>query len=116
MIVNNFSYDEQFYRTIPACIIDGRQGNPAVAGQVGTVIKAFTDSEVHKARQPGVYTYKMETLMGNLVGSMTLQIVNGQAGLYQLWLRQAFQANSPEIIEEINIFIQGLDWIYDNLI
>jgi hypothetical protein len=115
-MINNFVFDEQFYRTIPASIIDGRGINPAVAGQIGSVIKEFCDTEVNKARAPGVLTYKLETINGNLIGAMTLQVVNGVAGLYQLWIRQAFQVNLSVIQAEISNFITGLTWNYDLLI
>jgi hypothetical protein len=115
-VINNFIYDDQFYRTIPACIIDGRNGNPAVSGQIGNVIKAFCDAEVNKASQPGVLTYKMETISGNLAGVLTLQEVNGVVSVYQLWLRDAFKANLSEIQGDISIFITGRDWVFDSLI
>lgn len=115
-MINTFTYDDNFYRTIPACIIDGRGGNTAVAGQIGFVIKDFTDAEVIKARQPGVLPYKMETDNGNLIGFMSIKVVNGIAGLYQLWLREAYKANLNEITQDISIFITSLSWEFDTLI
>lgn len=115
-MINAFTYDEVFYRTIPACIIDGRAGNPAVSGQPGFAIKAFTDAEVSKARLPGVVPYKMETINGNLIGYMSLKVVNGVASLYQLWLRQAFQPKLTEITGDISIFITSLSWNFDVLL
>lgn len=115
-MIQTFTYDEQYFRTIPACIIDGRKGNSAVAVQPGYAIKAFTDNEVDKSSQPGVIPYKMETVNGNLVGYMSIKVDNGQPSLYQLWLREAFKVNSAQIISEIGIFIQGLDWQFDSLL
>jgi hypothetical protein len=115
-VINNFIYDDNYFRTIPACIIDGRNGNAAVSGQIGTVIKAFNDAEILKSRQPGVIPYKMETINGNLAGYMSLQVSSGTASLYQLWLREAFKGNMAEIQEDISIFIASLSWMYDALL
>lgn len=115
-MINAFTYDENYYRTIPACIIDGRKGNPAVSGQIGSVIKAFTDIEVDKAGKPGIIPYKMETINGNLVGFMSLQVQLGVASQYQLWLREAFKGKLDEIQQDISIFITSLSWTYDKLI
>lgn len=115
-MINTFTYDEQYFRTIPACIIDGRKDNPNVYGQTGDVIKAFTDAEVAKASKPDVLKYKMETENGNLVGALTLKVENGSANLYQLWLREAFKVNISEITQDISIFITSLTWAYDALL
>lgn len=115
-MINSFLYDDNFYRTIPACIIDGRAGNPAVSGQTGFVIKEFYDDEVSKARKPGVIPYKMETVNGNLIGFMSLKTENGSASLYQLWLRQAYKTSSDIINQEISIFITSRNWVFDILL
>ena len=115
-MINNFTYDENYYRTIPACIIDGRKDNPAVYGQIGDVIKAFTDIEVDKASKSGIIPYKMETINGNLVGFMSLEVKFNTASVYQLWLREAFKGKLAEIQQDISIFITSLSWTFDKLI
>lgn len=115
-MINSFTYDDNFVRTIPACIIDGRSVNPAVAGQIGDVIQAFCNNEVLKAMPINVLTYKLETDNGNLMGAMTLRVVNGIASLFQLWLRAAYLGNITEITGEIGTFITERDWVFDQLI
>ncbi len=106
-------YDIEYSRTIPAVLIDSRKGTP-LANQIGSVIKSATDAEVAKV-VPGVIPYKLETMQGNLVGYIALQVASGAASVYLKGLRPAFQPFDADISSQINTFIISNIWVNDLL-
>lgn len=111
----SFIIDDQPFRTIPAVIIDSRAGTP-LAHQIGTVIKAYTDSQVALVTD-SVLVYKIESNLGNIAGYFTLQVILGNqtAQLQQFVLRPAFKQFLSEISAQIDTFITELQWKPDFL-
>lgn len=110
-----FIYDENYSRTIPACIIDARASIAAIKNQIGDVIKAYTDSQV-KAVNQNTLPYKLETMDGNLAGYITLIVDMTTEGcaLGQKVLRPAFQG-FMDIPTQISTFITSNSWKIDIL-
>lgn len=111
----NFIFEDDFSRIISAVLIDARASIPEIANQVGTVIKAYTDSKVAQVNDNTI-TYKIETDLGVLAGYFTIQVntSNKTAVLDQFVLRPAFQGFT-EIQSQIVNFIQSGDWKPDFL-
>lgn len=106
-MTNRIIFDDQWYRTIPACMIDARVGTP-YANAIGSVIQGYIDHNLTLAT--GNLTYKIETMNGGLVGVFVL----GRDGTFLFSvIRPAFQQFSEEIEQEISTFIQGNNWVYD---
>lgn len=114
-MIYNFIYDDQPFRTIPAVLIDSRAGT-SIENQVGSVIKAYTDSQVALVTD-AVIPYKIESDTGSIAGYFTLQVVLGNqtAQLQQFVLRPAFKQFLSEISAQINTFITGGQWKPDFL-
>jgi hypothetical protein len=113
-----FIYEPDYARLIPAILIDARASIPAIANQVGTVIKAYTDAAV-AAVTPETIVYKLEnTENGVIVGYMTVKTSNmGQIGiLEEVTLRPAYQNMTAEISTLISNFIQSGSFKADILI
>lgn len=103
-------------RLIPAVLIDKRAAIPAIASQVGPVIKAFTDTQVAFVTDTTL-CYRIEKRDGgNLAGYFTLQVVRqGVVALLQYELRPAFEQFNSIIQGEINSFVAAGLWASDYL-
>lgn len=101
-------------RVIPACLIDKRAAIPAISGQIGSVIKAYTDSQVALVTDTCVF-YKIETDMGNLAGYFTLSVGGSAVVILQYELRPAFEQFSVVISGLIANFISNGTWQNDYL-
>ena len=116
-----FKYEpNEFARIIPAVLIDARADIPAIANQIGTVIKAYCDVEIDKVQdKPTVLFFRVETIKnkgqdadGVLAGYFSLFIFHQGtvANLFQFQLRPAFKQNSAQIQAEISNFIGNFEW------
>ncbi len=99
----------QYQRIIQACLIDSRAAIPAIANQVGSVIKAYTDTQVSMIDNLGLYFFKVETGDGVLAGYFSIS-VNTQTApttvtIVQKQLRPAFYQFVTQISAEISNFI-----------
>lgn len=103
-------------RIVPSVLIDKRATIPAIANQVGTVIKAFVDTQVALVTNTTLF-YKIETRDGgNLAGYFSLQVVQSEVVALLLYeLRPAFEQFINQITHEINTFVASGDWNYDYL-
>jgi hypothetical protein len=111
-------------RIVPSVLIDNRVNNPAIANQVGSIIKAYTDTEAAKVTDTCVF-YKIETIksntndvgteQGNLAGYFTLEVGGSAVILLQYELRASFQQFSAAISGLINNFISNSEWQKDYL-
>ena len=104
-------YDDQYFRTIPACMIDARVGTP-LANATGAMMEEFIQPKVALI-VPGVLPYKLESPNGNLAGVFALQTSSTGAVLLFSIIRPAFVEDQVNISQEIVNFIQGQDWVYD---
>ena len=104
-------FDDQWFRTIPSCIIDNRVAL-GLGNARGSVIDKYIQS--HLLIGPGALTYKIETLNGNLAGVFVLQVhpMDGATILFSV-IRPSFSAQNSEIMAEISTFILSNDWVYD---
>lgn len=100
-------FDDQWFRTIPSCMIDARVGTP-LAGATGFVIQGYIEKNL--ALVPGNLTYKIETNNGVLVGVF---VMKPDSTLVFSVIRSAFQQFGADITQEISNFIQGNNWVYD---
>ena len=108
-----FQYETEYYRTLPACAIDARAGNPIIKNQIGDVIKQYTDEQTALITD-GVLPYKIET--GDnavLVGFMSLDTTKTPVQVSQLFIRPAFNQFISEIQISISNFIKSNDWVYE---
>lgn len=101
-------------RIIPAILIDKRAAIPAIAGQIGSVIKAYTDAQVALVTGTCVF-YKIETDMGNLAGFFSLSVGGSAVVILQYELRPAFEQFSATISGLIANFINNNSWSGDYL-
>lgn len=104
-------YDDQFFRTIPACMIDSRVGAPlanATGAQMETYIQPMVEQIV-----PGVLPYKIETINGNLVGVFALEVGQGGYSVIFSIIRSGFQADIVNVNAEIGSFVASNNWVYD---
>lgn len=102
-----FIYEPDYQRLIPAILIDARASIPAIANQVGTVIKAYTDAAV-AAVTPETIVYKLENAdNGATIGIMTVKTSNmGQIGvLGGVTLRPAYESSAADISQQISNFM-----------
>lgn len=114
MIVR-FIYDMEYERTFPAVLKDARASIPEIKNQIGSIIKAFTDSQVALVMD-NVLPYKIETAdKGNLVGYMAIRVVSGEASVYLKQLRPAFMQFDADISEQINTFIISKLYAFDSI-
>ena len=105
----------EYERTFPAVIKDARASIPQIKNQIGTVIKAYTDSQVALITD-NVLPYKIETAdNGNLVGYVAIRVVSGEALVYLKQLRPAFVQFDSEISEQINNFVISGFYKYDSI-
>lgn len=101
-------FDDQWFRTIPACLIDSRVGTP-IANQIGNVMQAYIEAKLAQI-PPGGLTYKIETMNGVLVAVFVIS----NTGIFVFSVvRPAFQQFGEIIEQEISSFITGNDWVYD---
>lgn len=109
-------YDQDYKRTIPACIIENRANIPEIRNQIGVVIKAYADAAVAQVTE-NVIPYKIITDLGALVGYFLIQISNmGQNGVkIAQVLRPQFQS-FMEISEIIDNFILTNSFLDDILL
>lgn len=102
-------------RIVPSVLIDKRAIVPEISGQIGSVIKSFTDAQSDLVNDDTAF-YKIETETGNLAGYFSIRKVRqGVVSLLQYELRPAFEANTSEISAEIATFISENGWVYDTL-
>lgn len=113
MIVR-FIYDIEYERTFPAVLKDARASIPEIKNQIGSVIKAYTDTQVTLVTD-NVLPYKIESMDGNLVGYMAIRVVSGEASVYLKQLRPAFMQFDADISEQINTFIINGFYKYDSI-
>ena len=109
--------NQEAARIIPSVLIDKRAAIPAIANQVGSVIKAFTDTQVAFVTDTTLF-YRIESKSGgNLAGYFTLQVIRqGVVALLQYELRPAFEQFNSTILTEINTFMStGGAWEADYL-
>jgi len=113
-----FIYEPDYPRLIPAILIDARASIPAIANQIGSVIKVYTDAAV-TAVTPETIVYRLENAVsGVIAGFMTVNTSNrGQVGvLGTVTLRPAYQSSAAEISTLISNFIQSGSFKADILI
>jgi hypothetical protein len=112
----DFIFSREQYRIIPAVLIDNRANIPAIANQIGTVIKAYTDSQVALVT-PTTLFYKVESNLGSICGYFTLNVNVGTkaVALGQFVLRPNFQQFLTQITNQISTFIQSNMWQNDYL-
>ena len=111
-----FVYEIDFDRIICATNIDARATNPALANQPGTAIQAYNQSQVNIANGANCITYRIESLpYGNLVGYVTLQIVNNIATVLLMNVRPAYNQFMATISQNIANFISSNAWQSDFL-
>lgn len=101
-------------RIIPSVLIDKRAAIPAIANQVGSVIKSFVDTQVAFVTNTTLF-YKIESKSGgNLAGYFSLQVIrSGVVALLQYELRPAFEQFNSIILGEINNFTANGSWNAD---
>lgn len=111
----NFVYEPEYFRIIPAILIDARASIPEIKNQTGFPIKYYTDSQVAQINERSI-TYKIETELGVLAGYFSIQVntINKTAILLMQQLRPAFKGFT-EIQTQISNFIQAGTWKPDYL-
>lgn len=112
------------YRVVQSVLIDKRAAIPAISGQVGSVIKAYTDTQA--AIAAAHLFYKIETTdmssidggfpTGVLAGYFTLDVSGSTVTRIQYELRPAYEQFTADISNLIAIFISSGDWTFDTLI
>jgi len=108
----------EFSRIIPAINIEARANIPAIKNQIGSVIKAYNDTEISKV-QDDVLFYKIETTEGVLAGYFSVRIkvnIAVHAILLQYQLRPSFSSYVTQISAQINTFINNGTWNQDYLL
>lgn len=103
-------------RVIPAVIIDKRASIPQILGQIGSVIKQYTDAIVSQIT-PQTLFYKIETVDGNLAGYFYVYFEDGNPN-EPVWvkvLRPPFVQFDSTISSEISSFMISGAWQYDYL-
>lgn len=108
----------EYYRIIPAINIEARASISVIKNQIGSVIKAYNDSEISKV-QSDVLFYKIETTEGVLVGYFSVRIkvnIAAHAVLLQYQLRPSFNSFVTQISAQINTFINNGTWNQDYLL
>ena len=113
-MVFDFIYETNAKRLMPAIINDSWSIIPQIKGQPGASVKAYSDSQVALVTS-NCLLYKIESVNGNLAGYFVLQVNNSAASLYLLQLRPAFQSFTAQISQNINIFVQSNNFLYDML-
>lgn len=108
-----FIYLQEVNRLIPGVLIDSRATIPAIANQIGHVIKKYTDSQVALVTD-SVIPYRIESEDGNLAGYFCLQVLP-VVDIQQFVLRPAFRQFLPLISAQINTFVQQNQWKPDFL-
>jgi hypothetical protein len=106
------SYDIEYKRTFNGVLIDSRSAIPAIAGQLGSVIKSFIDKEIALVT-PEVLPYKIESSNGNLAGYFTIRLNSHSGFLFQYQLRPPFVQFNAEISQIINNFIKSNSFSQD---
>lgn len=110
-------YDQEYKRTITAVIFDSRVSYPDTKNLSGFTLKAFADSQISLVTE-NVLSYKILTILGTLVGYMTIKSDNmGRFGVKsQQRLRVAYQTFVNEINELTDNFIENSYWKADQLL
>jgi hypothetical protein len=107
----------EYYRIIPAINIEARGSIAVIKNQIGSVIKAYNDTEISKI-QSDVLFYKIETTDGVLAGYFSVRIkvnIAVHAVLLQYQLRPSFNSFVTQISAQINTFINNGTWNQDYL-
>lgn len=108
-------YNQDYKRTIPAILIDGRGEIAAIQTAGGYAVKAYTDSKVSEVTST-VIPYKIETDLGSLAGYFNLQVKPlGGVSLLVTQLRPAFKQFDTQISQIISNFISSNEWKEDYL-
>lgn len=110
-----FIYDENYFITIPACMIDSRAGTP-LANKTGDIIKGYTDAAVAKV-VPGTIPLRIESDLGSIVGNLVLNKTNfgNSVEIILKVVRSNFQPLMEEIDSAIQNYMVGLDWKFESL-
>jgi hypothetical protein len=96
-------------------IADSRVNVPSVKDAIGSVIKAYVDSQTALV-VPGVIPYKIEIAeTGVLAGYFGLQTGNGVASIVLLQLRPVFDADILAVNQQISTFISSGAFFFDKL-
>lgn len=108
-------FSKEYQRIVPALMIDTREGT-ALANQIGTVIKSYTDAAVNAITDNTLF-YKLETMQGVLSGYFTLEInkETNTVNVASMILRHAFKTDILNIENQVNSFIQSSNWRQDYL-
>lgn len=109
-------YEPDFSRILPAMLIEARATIPAIANQIGSVIKSYTDSQVALITDSSIF-YKIETELGVIAGVFSIDVntSNKTATLIMKVLRPAFVQFDSIISNQIANFILNGEYKQDFL-
>lgn len=111
----NVTYCENYKSLMWGVISDSRINIPSIKYAIGSVIKAYVDSQTNLV-VPGVIPYKIEIAeTGVLAGFFGLQTGSGPALVIFQQLRPPFVQFQQEINQNIANFIQSGAFMFDGL-
>jgi|ERR1700743_1059211 len=115
MTYNFIAIPDSYKRLMWGIIADSRANIPEIKNKIGSVIKAYVDSQTVLVN-PSVIPYKIEVAeTGALVGYFGLFIGPGPVLIKFQQIRPAFTEFSTDISNSIINFILSNNWAFDTI-